>query len=82
LFHGKRHPRELAAGDVGRFLEHVAQSEKEPLRRLEQAHEALTFLYKDLLHLNLGELPLPQPPKAVGSTQYAEGSRQGALAAI
>jgi hypothetical protein len=44
VFHGKRHPRELGAGEVGRFLEHIAQSEKDPLRCLEQAHEALTFL--------------------------------------
>ena len=62
LFHGKRHPRELAAADVGRFLEHLAQSEKDPLRCLEQAHESLTFLYENLLHLNLGELPFPEPP--------------------
>jgi hypothetical protein len=26
LFHAKRHPRELSPGDIGRFLEHVAQT--------------------------------------------------------
>jgi hypothetical protein len=31
LFHGKRHPRDLSPGDVGRFLEHVAQTEKDAL---------------------------------------------------
>ena len=31
LFHSKRHPRELAASEVERFLEHVAKSEKDPL---------------------------------------------------
>jgi Phage integrase, N-terminal SAM-like domain len=71
LFHGKRHPRELGAGEVGRFLEHIAQSEKDPLRCLEQAHEALTFLYKDLLHLTLGELPLPQPPRLLDRVRHA-----------
>jgi integron integrase len=71
LFHGKRHPRDLGMGDVGRFLEHIAHSEKDPLRCLEQAHEALTFLYKDLLHLNLGELPLPQPPKLLDRVRHA-----------
>jgi hypothetical protein len=32
LFHGGRHPRELGRADAGRFLEHLAQSEKDPLR--------------------------------------------------
>jgi hypothetical protein len=53
LFHGKRHPRELGTAEVGRFLEHLAQSDKDPLRCLEQAHESLTFLYENLLHLNV-----------------------------
>jgi len=42
LFHGKRHPRELRIADVGRFLEHVAHSQKDPLRCIEQAREGLT----------------------------------------
>jgi len=71
LFHGKRHPRDLGTGDVGRFLDHVAQSEKDPLPSLEQAQEALTFLYKDLLHLNLGELPMPQPPRLLDRVRQA-----------
>jgi len=71
LFHGKRHPRDLGTGDFGRFLDHVAQSAKDPLRSLEQAQEALTFLYKDLLHLNLGELPMPQPPRLLDRVRHA-----------
>ena len=42
LFHDKRHPREMALGDVGRFLEHVAQTEKDALNCLEQAHFELS----------------------------------------
>src|SRR5262249_5064216 len=37
LFHGKRHPRDLRLGEVRLFLEHLAQSEKDPLRSIEQA---------------------------------------------
>jgi hypothetical protein len=74
LFHGKRHPRDLSPGDVGRFLEHVAQAEKDPLDCLEQAHAALTFLSREVLGLDVGALPraaaparppppgLPRPP--------------------
>ncbi len=49
LFHGKRHPRELTAAETHRFLQHLAQTEKDPLRSMEQAHEALMFLYADVL---------------------------------
>jgi hypothetical protein len=45
LFHGKRHPRDLGINDVGQFLQHLAQSEKDPLSGIEQARETLEFLY-------------------------------------
>lgn len=35
FFFDKRHPRELSPGEVGRFLEHVAQTEKDALNGLE-----------------------------------------------
>jgi integron integrase len=71
LFHGKRHPPELAASEVERFLEHVAKSEKDPVGGVEQAHEALCFLYREVLHVNLGELPLPQPPRLLDRIRHA-----------
>lgn len=71
LFHGTRHPRALGVSEVGRFLEHIAQSEKDPLRCLEQAREALTFLYQELLHMNLGELPFPEPPRLLDRLRRA-----------
>lgn len=59
LFHGKRHPRDLDRQAVGRFLEHVGQTEKPPLPPLETARSALELLYGTVL----GELPRPQPPR-------------------
>ena len=56
MFHGKRHPRELDATAVVQFLDHVGKNEKDPVSAMEQAHEALTFLYGDLLHLSVGEV--------------------------
>jgi hypothetical protein len=44
LYHGKRHPRDLGAADVGRYLEHLARTEKDPVGCIEQAQEALQFL--------------------------------------
>ncbi|HKI32858.1 MAG TPA: integron integrase [Gemmataceae bacterium] len=76
LFHGKRHPRELTPGDVGRFLEHVAQTAKDPLNTLEEAHTALTFLYHDVLGLPVGELPCPEPPRLLDRIRRACRVRQ------
>ncbi len=63
LFHGKRHPRDLDRQAVGRFLEHVVQTEKPPLPALETARSALELLYGTVLGIDLGELPRPQPPR-------------------
>jgi hypothetical protein len=56
LFHGKRHPRELGRAEVSRYLEKVAPTEKEALRALESARQALEFLYSEVLCVDLGEL--------------------------
>jgi Phage integrase, N-terminal SAM-like domain len=71
LFHGRRHPRELDAGDVGRFLEHVAQTVPDPLRALEDGHEALTFLYHTVLGRPAEELPFPEPPRLLDRLRRA-----------
>ena len=71
MFHGKRHPRELGRAEAARFLEHVAQSEKDPLGCLEAAREALAFLYEEVLHAPIGELPYPEPPKLLDRVRRA-----------
>jgi integron integrase len=63
LFHGKRHPRELGLPEVGHFLQSIAQTDPDPLRALAASRQALDFLYREVLHLDLGELPLPRPPR-------------------
>jgi integron integrase len=76
LFHGKRHPRDLSAGDVLRFLEHVAQTEPDALNRLDEAHTALTFLYHEVLGLAVGDLPCPDPPRLLDRLRRACRVRQ------
>src|SRR5262249_47183657 len=53
LFHQKRHPRDLLLADVRSFREHVAPTAKAPLRCLDEAHTALTFLYQEVLGLDV-----------------------------
>jgi hypothetical protein len=63
LFHGKRHPRDLGLRDVSLYLEHLARTEPDPLRAIDTARSALELLYGQVLKIDLGELPLPRPPK-------------------
>jgi hypothetical protein len=72
LFSAKRHPRELGKDDVARFLRHVSQTEKkDPLAFMEQAHEALSFLYQEVLQLDGSELPFPEPPRLLDRLRRA-----------
>jgi integron integrase len=71
LFHGKRHPRDMGMAEINRFLEHLAQTEKDPLGALEQAREAIDFLYMRLLGVNVGQLPFPEPPRLLDRLRRA-----------
>ncbi len=57
LFHGKRHPEELGAGDVAAFLSHLAVAERVAAATQNQALAALLFLYREVLGRDLGSLP-------------------------
>jgi integron integrase len=63
LFHGKRHPREMGVAEVRQFLQALAQTEKDAVRVLAASRDALDFLYREVLHIDVGELPLPRPPR-------------------
>jgi Phage integrase, N-terminal SAM-like domain len=52
-FHQLRHPRELGAAEVSRFLSSLAISQQQPLARVAQAQQALVFLYEEVLGLTL-----------------------------
>lgn len=57
LFCGRRHPRELGAEDVARFLSHLATEERVAASTQNQALNALVFLYAHVLHEPLPRLP-------------------------
>jgi integron integrase len=71
LFHGKRHPREMGRVEVDGFLRHIAATEGDSLRATEQAHEATLFLYETLLQRDLGDVPIPSPPKLLDRLRHA-----------
>jgi len=53
LFHGKRHPSELGAPDVERFLTSLAVDKHVAASTQNQAKSALLFLYKEVLGIEL-----------------------------
>ncbi len=52
-FHGKRHPRDLGAPEVEQFLTHLAVGRKVAASTQNQALQALLFLYRHVLGLEL-----------------------------
>ena len=56
FFNGKRHPREMGAPEVERFLSDLAVRRKVAASTQNQAFNALRFLYREVLHAELGEL--------------------------
>jgi integron integrase len=56
LFHNKRHPREMAEGEVTEFLTHLARDVRVAASTQNQALSALLFLYKEVLKQEIGWL--------------------------
>jgi integron integrase len=56
LFHGKRHPSDMAEPEVGAFLSHLANKGKVAASTQNQALSALLFLYKEVLKQEIGWL--------------------------
>jgi hypothetical protein len=56
VFHGKRHPRDMGAAEVGEFLSHLAVAGNVAASTQNQALNALVFLYKAVLDQPLGDL--------------------------
>jgi hypothetical protein len=53
LFHGKRHPVEMGAPEITRFLTTLAVKDKVAASTQNQALSALLFLYREVLELDV-----------------------------
>lgn len=56
LFHNKRHPRELTKEHKGQFLSYLVSEKNVSGSTQSQALNAIVFLYKQILSIELGEL--------------------------
>ena len=67
IYHGKRHPGEMAEGEVAEFLTHLARHLNVAASTQNQALSALLFLYKEVLKHEIGWLQkverAKKPPK-------------------
>ena len=52
----KRHPRDMGAAEIEQFLSHLAVEEKVAASTQRQALNALVFLYREVLDVELGEI--------------------------
>lgn len=63
-FYGKkRHPRDMGVREIERFLSHLATSRKVAPSTQKQALNAIVFLYRDVLHIDLSGDIAPQRAK-------------------
>ncbi len=53
MFHGKRHPSEMGAGEVRDFLNHLAVERTVAASTQSQAKSALLFWYRQVLQIDL-----------------------------
>jgi integron integrase len=58
LFHGKRHPAEMAESEINKFLNHLAIGKNVAASTQNQALCAILFLYREVLKKSVGELDL------------------------
>jgi integron integrase len=56
LFHGKRHPKEMGAEEVGKFLTYLAVERNVAPATQNQALNALVFMYRQVLNQPLDEI--------------------------
>ena len=79
LFHGKRHPVEMGAVEVGAFLTHLALARDVAPATQNQALNALAFLYSKVLEQPLGDVAgvvrAARPPRLPVVLSQAEVAR-------
>jgi integron integrase len=57
LFHGKRHPKEMRGEELSQFLNYLVNKENVAASTQNQALTAIIFLYKQVLDIDVGDIP-------------------------
>lgn len=65
LFHNKRHPNEMGAAEVEKFLTFLATERNVSASTQNQAMHAILFLYREILHKDIGNINALRAKKTV-----------------
>lgn len=57
LFHNKRHPKDMRGEELSSFLNYLVNKENVSASTQNQALTAIIFLYKQILNIDVGEIP-------------------------
>ena len=78
LFHNRRHPAEMGAPEVQAFLTHLAVEQNVAASTQNQALSAILFLYREVLHQDLGPINAlrAQKPKRLPTVLTKEEVRR------
>jgi site-specific recombinase XerD len=63
LYHHKRHPREMGAAEIGAFLSYLANEKHVSGSTQNQALQAILYLYKHVLQIEIGNLDFARAVK-------------------
>jgi integron integrase len=63
LYHHKRHPREMGASEIGAFLSYLAKEKRVSASTQNQALQAILYLYKHVLQIEIGNLDFARAVK-------------------
>jgi len=66
FFNDKRHPQEMGAPEISRFLSYLATEKRVAASTQNQALNALVFLYKQVLQKDIGDLVPTERAKKPG----------------
>jgi len=61
IFHDKRHPKEMGEKEIGEYLTHLAVDRNVAPKTQNQALNAIIYLYKYILKIDLGEINTLRP---------------------
>jgi len=63
LFHRKRHPKDMGEKEISQYLSYLASDQRVASSTQNQALNAIVFLYKHVLRIELGDLAIWKEPR-------------------
>jgi len=94
LFHGKRHPKDMGEAEISQYISHLATAQQAASSTQNQALNAIVFLYRQVLQIDLGDfgpmerakrpqrLPVVMTKEEVGQVLTAMSGVHGLMAKL